>query len=220
MKCMKKIQFWLTIIGVGVLFYNIYELIISKFSVSQSVTLIIEAIAGIVLIYLPNLAKKLFKLVFSDGIILFYWFFLFMSVFLGTCLHFMSMISFWDKILHFISPMILTIIGYGIIVALLKNVNITDVSPWLFLLMGFSFAGVCGVFWEFWEFFCDQFFHMNLQRYTAAGGVELVGRAALMDTMGDLLTNTLGSLVLSLFALKKSHNNTEWFNHFKIKRLP
>lgn len=216
---MKKIQLWLTIIGVGVLFYNIYELIISKFSVSQSVTLIIEAIAGIALIYLPNIAKKLFKLVFPDGIILFYWFFLLISVFLGTCLHFMSMISFWDKILHFISPMILTITGYGIIAALLKKANISDVSPWLFLVMGFSFAGVCGVFWEFWEFFCDQFFHMNLQRYNASGGVALVGRAALMDTMGDLLTNTVGSLVLTLFAMKKSHHNPEWFNHFKISRL-
>lgn len=219
MNDIKKNQRVLTLIGVLVLCYNIYELIISKFSVNQSVTLIIEAMAGIVLIYLPNIIKKIFKIVFPDGIILFYWFFLLISVFLGTCLHFMSIISFWDKILHFISPMILTITGYGIIAALLKKADISDVSPWLFLVMGFSFAGVCGVFWEFWEFFCDQFFSMNLQRYNASGGVPLVGRAALMDTMGDLLTNTLGSLTLSVIAMKKSHHHPEWFNHFKIKKI-
>lgn len=219
MKNIKKIQLWLTVIGIAVLGYNIYELIISKFSFSQSVTLIIEAIAGIALIYLPNMLKKLLKLVFPDGIVLFYWFFLLISVFLGTCLHFMSIIPFWDKVLHFISPMILTITGYGMIAALLKTVKLTEVSPWLFLVMGFAFAGVCGVFWEFWEFFCDQFFNMNLQRYNASGGVPLVGRAALMDTMGDLMTNTLGSLMLTLIAVKKSYHNPEWFNHFKITRL-
>jgi len=219
MKNMKKIQLWLSIIGIGVLCFNIYELIISKFSTSQSITLIIEAISGIVLIYLPNILRQVLKLVFPNGIILFYWFFILISVFMGTCLHFMSIVPFWDKILHFISPMILTITGYGIIAALLKKTDLSEVSPWLFLVMGFSFAGVCGVVWEFWEFFCDQFFHMNLQRYNTSGGVPLVGRKALMDTMGDLLTNTLGSLTLSLFAMKKSLNRPEWFNHFKITRL-
>jgi len=219
MKEMSKIQLSLTAIGIGVLFFNIYELIVSKFSTTQSITLIIEAIAGIVLIFLPNILREVLKLVFPKGIILFYWFFILISVFMGTCLHFMSIVPFWDKILHFISPMILTITGYGIIAALLKHANISNVSPWLFIVMGFSFAGMCGVLWEFWECFCDQFFQMNLQRYNTSGGKPLIGRAALMDTMGDLLTNTLGSLTLTLFAIKKSKNNVEWFNNFKITRV-
>lgn len=219
MKEMSKIQLSLTVIGIGVLFFNIYELIVSKFSTTQSMTLIIEAIAGIVLIFLPNILREVLKLVFPKGIILFYWFFILISVFMGTCLHFMSIVPFWDKILHFISPMILTITGYGIIAALLKQANISNVSPWLFIVMGFSFAGMCGVLWEFWECFCDQFFQMNLQRYNTSGGEPLIGRAALMDTMGDLLTNTLGSLTLTLFAFKKSRHDVEWFNNFKITRV-
>ncbi|WP_426068305.1 hypothetical protein, partial [Escherichia coli] len=76
-----------------------------------------------------------------------------------------SIISFWDKILHFVSPMLLTAVGYGIAAFLLKKTKYADVSPWLFLLFGFAFAGLCGVFWEFWEFICDSLGNMNLQRY-------------------------------------------------------
>ena len=77
-------------------------------------------------------------------------------------------------------------------------------SPWLFLLFGFAFAGLCGVFWEFWEFLCDQFLGMNLQRFAASDGTLFVGRAALMDTMGDLLTNTIGAALMGLFAWSQS----------------
>ena len=59
--------------------------------------------------------------------------------------------------------------------------------------MGFAFAGLCGIFWEFWEFICDSVGGMNLQRYATLDGTPFIGREALMDTMGDLLTNTIGA---------------------------
>lgn len=215
----KKVQIALTIFGIFVLGYNIFELVTQKYSTTQGITFVIEAIAGIALIYLPNFARKILKIEFPDMIILFYWFFLLISVFIGTCLHFISIISFWDKILHTVSPMLLTVVGYGLIATLLKEAKIEKVSPWLFLLMGFSFAGMCGIVWEFWEFFCDQFLGMNLQRFATSSGELLVGRAALMDTMGDLLTNTLGALILSIFAWSKSRNYPAYFDRYKIKKV-
>ncbi|KFN91317.1 hypothetical protein TMUPMC115_1462 [Tetragenococcus muriaticus PMC-11-5] len=71
--------------------------------------------AGILLIYAPDFLNKIFHLKFANFIVYFYWFFLWLAIFLGTCLHFMSLIPLWDKLLHLISPMILTAIGYGII---------------------------------------------------------------------------------------------------------
>lgn len=124
---------------------------------------IVEGAAGILLIYAPDFLNKIFHLKFANFIVYFYWFFLWLAIFLGTCLHFMSFIPLWDKLLHLISPMILTAIGYGIISEFLKEKNLTLLSPWLFLIFGFSFAGVCGVFWEFWEWNWDTLFDMNLQ---------------------------------------------------------
>ena len=115
--------------------------------------------------------------------------------------------------------MVLTALGYGIAILALKKAQSKAVSPWLFLLFGFAFAGVCGVFWEFWEFLCDTIGDMNLQRYRA-GGVDLIGRAALMDTMGDLLTNTIGAILMGIFAFTQSKGDASYFEKYRITIIP
>ncbi|OTP12516.1 hypothetical protein A5844_000749 [Enterococcus sp. 10A9_DIV0425] len=218
-KTVKNVQIALVAFGVFVVGYNIFEFMTQKYSTTQGITFIIESLAGILLIYLPQIIRKLFKIHVPDAIILFYWFFLFISVFLGTGMHLISIISFWDKILHAVSPMVLTALGYGLIGYLMKDAPIAKSSPWLFLLFGFAFAGLCGVFWEFWEFLCDQFLGMNLQRFAASDGTLFVGREALMDTMGDLLTNTIGAFLMGLFAWFQSRNNPDYFESYRLERL-
>lgn len=214
----KKVQLFMILFGVFVFGYTIYEFSIGRYSESQSWIFVIEALASIALIFLPQVIRKLFKIEVPTSIIYFYWFFLLISAFIGTGLHVISYISFWDKILHAMSPMLLTALGYGLIGFFMKRAKIADSSPWLFLLFGFAFAGLCGVFWEFWEFGCDQFFSMNLQRYIASNGAALVGRAALMDTMGDLITNTIGALIMGIFAWSKSRKNPSYFENYRITK--
>jgi hypothetical protein len=214
----KKVQFALLLFGIFVVGYNIFEFVTGKYSTTQGVTFIIESLLGIVLIFLPQIIWRVFRIEIPSAIILFYWFFLFISVFLGTGLHLISLISFWDKILHAVSPMVLTALGYGLIGYLLKDADLEKTSPWLFLLFGFAFAGLCGVFWEFWEFLCDQFLGMNLQRFASSSGKLFVGRAALMDTMGDLLTNTIGAFVMGLFAWSQSRKKSAYFESYRLKK--
>lgn len=214
----KNYRLGLILFGMLCLFYNIYEFIISKYSTKQGVIFIIECLVGIALIFLPEIIKKLFKIVLPEKIIYFYWFFLIISVFLGTSLHMISIVPYWDKILHSVSPMVLTALGYGLLGYLMKDAKIAKTSPWLFLLFGFAFAGVCGVFWEFWEFLCDSVASMNLQRYATSTGELLIGRAALMDTMGDLLTNTLGAILMGIFAKIQSHGHADYFAEYRLKK--
>ncbi|MBO1299210.1 MULTISPECIES: hypothetical protein [unclassified Enterococcus] len=218
-KTVKKVQFALTIFGFFVVGYNIFEFVTNKYSTTQGITFIVESLAGILLIYLPQIVRRLFKIHVPDAIVLFYWFFLFISVFLGTGLHLISIISFWDKILHAVSPMVLTALGYGLIGFLLKDAAIEKTSPWLFLLFGFAFAGLCGVFWEFWEFLCDQFLGMNLQRFAASDGTLFVGREALMDTMGDLLTNTIGAFIMGIYAWVQVKRDPMHFESYRLQKL-
>ncbi|HCC6711887.1 TPA: hypothetical protein LP163_000404 [Enterococcus faecium] len=218
-KEIKKVQITLLAFGVFVVCYNFYEFITQKYSTSQGITFIVESLLGIALIFMPQVILKVFKLKIPAAIVLFYWFFLFISVFLGTGMHLISIISFWDKILHAVSPMVLTALGYGLIGYLMKDAEISKTSPWLFLLFGFAFAGLCGVFWEFWEFLCDQFLGMNLQRFAASDGTLFVGRAALMDTMGDLLTNTIGAALMGLFAWSQSKKDERYFESYKLEKV-
>nr|WP_242589902.1 hypothetical protein [Enterococcus sp. DIV0660C] len=216
---LKKVQIALLAFGVFVVSYNIFEFVTQKYSTTQGITFIVESLAGIVLIFLPQIIFKLFKIKIPAAIVLFYWFFLFISVFLGTGLHLISIIPFWDKILHAVSPMVLTALGYGLIGYLMKDATIEKTSPWLFLLFGFAFAGTCGVFWEFWEFLCDQFLGMNLQRFAASNGTLFIGRAALMDTMGDLFTNTMGALFMGIFAWANSRKNLAYFKSYRLEKV-
>lgn len=119
-KEIKKVQIALLAFGVFVVCYNFYEFITQKYSTSQGITFIVESLLGIALIFMPQVILKVFKLKIPAAIVLFYWFFLFISVFLGTGMHLISIISFWDKILHAVSPMVLTALGYGLIGYLMK----------------------------------------------------------------------------------------------------
>lgn len=215
-----KIKRGMAIFGFFVLLFNIYEYIVEAFPRSEMGVVILECIMGIGLIFLPDLIKRFFKIVIPEPIQYFYLFFIFLAVFMGTCLHLIRYISGWDKLLHTISPMLLTAIGYGLIAMFLKKAQSKDVSIWLFLLFGFAFSALCGVFWEFWEFLCDSVAGMNLQRYaTLDSGENFIGRAALMDTMLDMFTNTAGAILMGIFAFAKSDGNPEYFESYRIRKI-
>lgn len=213
----EKVAFYgLLAFGILTLIVNIVKIFVVE-PVKQYQILTIEMIAGIAVIFLPFVFTKLTGLVFPKMVRLYYWFFLWISVFLGTGLRLIVVIPFWDKILHAVSPILLVAVGYAIIGYCLRDTDFSKISPWLFIVMGFAFAGLCGVFWEFWEFTCDTVANMNLQRYMTESGVPYVGREALMDTMGDLLTNTLGALILTVYSFTQ-RKKPEYFKSYAFRK--
>ncbi|BAL62288.1 hypothetical protein QQG09_03625 [Melissococcus plutonius] len=206
----KIIFYTLIIFGVFVFGVNFIRSFTSH-DFNQYMLLTLEMFLGIGTLFVPFLFTMLTQLVFPKTIRLYYWFFILISVFLGTGLRLIVYISFWDKILHLFSPILLVALGYSLTNFFLKDVSLKKINPWLFLFIGFSFAGICGVFWEFWEFIWDGLIDLNLQRYMTESGIPYVGRAALMDTMEDLLTNTAGSLILTTYSFTQRHKP----NYFK-----
>lgn len=214
----EKIFFYL-LVGFG--FITLLVNIVKIFTVqpaSQYIVLTIEMIAGIGVLFLPFFFTKLTGLVFPKMVRLYYWFFLWIAVFLGTGLRLIIVIPFWDKILHTVSPILLVAVGYAFIGYYLRDIDYREISPWLFIVMGFAFAGLCGVFWEFWEFLFDSLGDMNLQRYMSESGVPYIGRAALMDTMGDFFTNTLGALILTIYSYTQRHK-PDYFKSYAFKKM-
>ena len=67
--------------------------------------------------------------------------------------------------------------------------------------------------WEFYEFTCDGIANLNLQRYLSAGHA-LVGRAALMDTMGDLIADFIGGMVLTVYTYLQMRRDPLWIKQF------
>jgi hypothetical protein len=61
------------------------------------------------------------------------------------------------------------------------------------LAIAFTFVVTMGVFWEIFEFSMDQFLGFNMQKWQE-GGI----RAGLIDTMQDLVVDTIGALIVTV----------------------
>ena len=123
--------------------------------------------------------------------------------------------------LHFTSGIILGLIGFLFVYLLNEkgdaNVNL---SPIFVVLFAYCFAVTMGVFWEIFEFSVDRLLGYNMQKF------RLPGQDGLVDTMQDLIIDSIGALITSIIGwiyLKKGKdplfNNyfDRWFKSERIK---
>lgn len=172
---------------------------------------VLQVVAGLVIASLPIIIERFMAYRFPEILYAVYLAFIYCSIFLGTGLHFYSRFFYWDKFLHVLSAGLLAGLGYTIFTALITKQQRQTISPLLMSFFALTFGSTIGVCWEFYEFTGDGLLGLNMQRYMT-GGTLLQGRAALMDTMGDLFADVLGSLVIALIGYYCIRHNREWLN--------
>lgn len=160
--------------------------------------LLAQVAAGIILALVPYVWQRLGKFGFPSLLMLLYQLFILFSVLLGSGMQAYS-IPYWDKGLHLFSATLLAGLGLAVCVALTKKADRPHLNPLLLAIFALSFGTFFGVLWEFYEFTGDGVMGLNMQRF-AVGNTPLVGRAALMDTMGDLFMDVFGSALLAVVA--------------------
>lgn len=175
-------------------------------------------ILGIATLFVPNILTKITHFIFPDYLKNLYYLFILFSVFLGTGLSFYGKFTHWDKLLHFSSAMLLVAFGIGIVAYLLRHVEKNNSTTLAIILFGFFFAMTVGVFWEFYEFSFDGLLGLNMQRFAKSNGDNLVGRAVLFDTMGDLFINTLGALVFSVYCFIQSKKDLSFIEKWALQK--
>ena len=221
---MSKIRFstWLCVISVismiGYLGYYGYWLFRGQPKFSNQSLLLIEVGIGIIIAMLPFFIEWVGHFYFPQVELIFFYIFLYMSIFLGSGLQFYG-VQYWDKYEHILSAIMLAGLGYAIFQGISRSRRNAWDMPFLMSLFSFTFGVTCGVFWEFYEFTADGFAGLNLQRYEAAGRM-LIGRAALMDTMTDLISDVVGALLMAVigYLLMKRDPNASRFLVFRSKR--
>lgn len=144
-------------------------------------------------------AKLFFKVTFlkkSRFIYMATLIFIFISMYLGNVLNFYTYIDNYDKILHFISGIIIGFIGV-IIFAYFTQEYFKKINPMFVVFFSVIFAIALAGTWEIWEFTTDRLFGLNSQLNS------------LIDTMTDIICGTVGGLIsaipIYLFA-KGKHN--------------
>ena len=183
------------------LFIALAGLAIAGSIVYQQWETLLSAFLTLVLLLLPFLLARRAKIsippVFQIVILLF----IFASMYLGEIHRYFDRYWWWDIMLHSASAIILGYIGFLLVYALNRNENIDlHLSPFFISLFAFCFASALGVLWEIFEFAVDGLLGADMQK--ARNLEELYGyfdtRLGVIDTMRDLIVNTVGALVVSV----------------------
>jgi len=171
----------------------------------------VQVVGGLVIATLPIILERFMRYRFPEILYAVYLVFIYCSILLGTGLHFYSQIYYWDKFLHILSAGLLAGLGYTIFSALISSHLRQTISPLLMSIFAATFGSTIGVFWEFYEFTGDRLLGLNMQRFMANGHL-LRGQAALVDTMGDLLADVVGSILIAIIGYFCIKHNREWLN--------
>lgn len=171
--------------------------------------------------YYPSILEKRFGVYLPSRLEIVITLFIFAAQVLGEMNGFYDKIPWWDTMLHATSGVVLGIVGFLFIYLLNEkgdaNVNL---SPIFVIIVAFCVAITLGVFWEIFEFSADRLLGYNMQKY------RLPGQDGLVDTMSDLIVDSIGSLIACIFGwlyIKKEKDTLfnnyfdNWFKSEKIK---
>jgi hypothetical protein len=161
---------------------------------------------GIILFSLPWLIESRFKVDIPNYLEVIVLFFLFGAIILGNIHGFLESVKGYDKFLHVLSGIIISVIAYEIIHSYnLSKADAVKLSPGLLSIFAFCFSITLLVVWEFYEFSVDTIaFNINnetarnMQRYQWLNESLIYPQPyGLMDTMLDLIVGSIGAALVS-----------------------
>jgi len=177
---------------------------------------IIMLVAVSVAMCIPIFLRRHFHLYIPYILEISFLIFFYCAVYLGEVRNFYYIVPHWDDILHSSSAIMLAIVGYSI-VYLLNRKEIVKLTPFFISLFAFLFAFSIGSLWEVYEFICDSLFTVNSQKYALDDGTLLIGHAALVDTMKDIMVDCAGAFLTSalgyIIMKRKKVVSTKFFLH-------
>lgn len=116
--------------------------------------------------------------------------FVYASLFLGEVHGYYVRFWWWDAVLHTGSGFLLGVLGFLLVYVLNERPDVDmHMRPRFVALFAFMFAVGMGALWEIFEFGMDQVFGMNMQK------------SGLVDTMWDLIVDTVGAAVIALLGM-------------------
>lgn len=176
------------------------------------ILMLVECIVGLFAINLPSIIARKFRFELPVLLYTFFMVFLYCAIFLGEVQSFYYIIPHWDVILHAFSSIMTGFFGLMVVTVLNRDEHLViHLSPFFVSLFAFCFAVTIGGLWEIYEFSFDGILGLNMQKFLLSDGTVLTGRAALTDTMKDIIVDTLGALLSSVIGYFSIRHNKMWF---------
>ena len=181
-------------------------------SYADYVLMILQCLLGVVVLHIPALLSKKMHFILPKALFYMYLFFLYCAIFLGEVKSFFYAVPHWDVILHAMSSLMTGFFGVMMISILNRDQHVVmRLSPFFVALFSFCFAVTLGALWEIYEFVFDGLLGLNMQKFILADGTVLAGHEALADTMKDIIVDSIGALIASVFGYIAAKKNLSWF---------
>ena len=158
---------------------------------------------SLILLFAPLFIQNKFEITLPNDLEIAIYLFIFSAEILGEIDNFFGIILYWDIILHTINGFLATAVGFPLVDLLNKNSKNINLSPFYLCLVAFCFSMTIGVLWEFFEYGCDKFLNVDMQKDTViqkissvalnpdgenkAVVVDDIGKTIIYDTNGDVL---------------------------------
>lgn len=206
----QRIAYWVVLVSFAApLLYYLIQMVAGTFDTVNLLTML-QCVLGLVVLHLPDFLSEKLRFEIPSLLYVFYLVFLYCAIFLGEFYDMFNRVPFWDVILHCSSSLVSGFLGFMFVAILNKSEKVLfHLSPLFVSLFAFCFAITIGTLWEIYEYTFDGLLGLNMQKFITPDGTVLVGHAAIVDTMEDLMIDAFGGLVASVigyFSLK--HNKS------------
>lgn len=182
------------------------------------ILMLLQCLLGVAALLVPMRLMRRMDVKIPRLMFLMYVAFLYCAIFLGEVSNFYYLVPHWDTILHTFSGAMLGALSFSVLSIFNNTERIpVNLSPAFIAIFAFCFALAMGGVWEIYEFAVDFGFGTNMQKFALSDGTPLIGQAALMDTMKDIIVDAVGALVMSVIGYTSLKYKKGWVEKLMIR---
>ena len=177
---------------------------ISPLLMADEYNKVLYIIITLALTFYDFLVKKILKINLSNTLKYSILFLIVTTEFLGSTLDFYGKFYWWDTFVHGISGTINFFIGFEFINKFNERLSRPEIHPAIQVIFAICFSIAILGLWEIAEFIIDEVTGLNMQITQG-----LVGQDAIWDTIEDMISATIGTIVgtiIQCFKLRKKEN--------------
>lgn len=129
----------------------------------------------LILFILPAALERKLNIELPDTLQIIILLFIFSAEILGEIQSFYTTFPYWDTILHTLNGFLCAAIGFCLVDLFDRSERFSlTLSPFFMAIVAFCFSMTVGVLWEFFEFFMDKIFLLDMQKDTIVSIISSV----------------------------------------------
>ena len=124
---------------------------------------------------IPSFIESNWHIAIPDTLEVIVYLFIYAAEILGEIRAYYISVPGWDTALHTVTGFLAAAVGFSLVDIINRNENTKlDLAPLYVAIGAFTFSMTIGVIWEFFEFFMDMTFHLDMQKDTIINAIYSV----------------------------------------------